>query len=230
METEPMDPKEWKRLLEAVDDIQEWFPDGIAFIGGIAVYAHVMAAAAEIAKFAAMSHDADFMILLPDFADLRDIEVLTPNRRLGKQQFSKAGFEFDVYVEGQHDLPVPADEVIAWSQIKQNLRIACPEHLLILKLKAYEDRRGTGKGSKDEDDIIRLLLVAEHWRSDGLTRLTDDMLDHLKRIASGDSPARLTGGNLHEARAVRERAQRSLASICAAYNVNYGTNENHGPQ
>lgn len=216
-----MDPGEWNRLLVTVREIQDWFPDGIAFIGGIAVYAHATAKA-DTAKYAGMTHDADFMILLPDFADLRDIEVLTPNRRLGKQQFTKGGFEFDVYVEGQHNLPVPADEVVAWSQTKRGLRVACVEHLLVLKLKASENRKGTGKGSKDEDDVIRLLLVGGDWRKESLTRLTDEMLNELATIVAGDAVVRLTGGNLHEAKGIRERAGKSLDAIRRAHVLNFG--------
>jgi hypothetical protein len=217
-----MNQDEWKRLLKAVAEIQEWFPDGVAFIGGIAVYAHAKAAADELAKFAAMSHDADFMILLPDFADLRDVEVLTPNRRLGKQQFVKDGFEFDVYVEGQHNLPVPADEAIAASEVKSGLRVACLEHLLILKMKAYEDRKGSDKGKKDEDDVMRLLLLGDTWRAELLSRLTDEMVELLTRVASGDSAVRLSAGNLHEAKALRTKAQKSLVAIQKAHQENYG--------
>lgn len=215
-----MDQGEWQRLLNAVAEIQEWFPEGIAFIGGIAVYAH--AAASGMAKFAAMSHDADFMISLPDFADLRDVEVLTPNRRLGKQQFSKAGFEFDVYVEGQHGLPIPADEAIAASELRSDLRVACAEHLLILKLKAYEDRKGSSKGEKDEDDLIRLLLLHNTWRSELLVRITDEMRTLLASVVTRDSVIRLSGGNLHEARELRVKTQNSLAAIEKAHEANYG--------
>jgi hypothetical protein len=216
-----MNQAEWKALLAAVEEVQKWFPYGVAFIGGIAVFAHVMDRP-DTAKYAGMSHDADFMIRSTDFADLRDIEVLTPNRRLSKQQFSKDGFEFDVYVEGQHNLPVPADEAVAWSVLKQGFRVVCAEHLLILKLKAYENRRGTGKGEKDEEDVIRILLAAKEWRRDGLTRMTDEMLEHLKRIVAGDAPTRLTSRNLHEARNVRDRARESLKLICDAHTANFG--------
>lgn len=223
-----MDDVEWKRLLKAVAEIQEWFPDGVVYIGGIAVYAHAKAAADDLAKFAAMSHDADFMILLPDFADLRDIEVLTPNRRLGKQQFSKDGFEFDVYVEGQHELPIPADEAIAYSEIKHGLRVACLEHLLVLKMTAYMDRKGSSKGDKDEDDVLRLLLLGDKWREELLSRLTDDMVDLLPKIVSGDSVVRLSGGNLHEAKSLRTKTQKSVTLIQKAHEANYGT-KNHAP-
>ena len=216
-----MDDSEWQELLKSVAEIQQWFPDGVAFIGGIAVYAH-LSGNQTTAKFAAMSHDADFMIRLADMADLRDIEVLTPNRRLGKQQFVKNGFEFDVYVEGQHDLPVPADEVIAWSQVKSGLRVACLEQLLVLKLKAYEDRAGSAKGDKDEDDVMRILFAGETWRKECLDRLTETMLADLEKIVGGDAPARLTGGNLHQAKMVRDKARESLAAIQAAYSHTSG--------
>jgi hypothetical protein len=223
-----MKQSEWQALLAAVEEVQIWFPDGVAFIGGIAVFAHVMDTA-ETAKYAGMSHDADFMIRSTEFVDLRDIEVLTPNRRLSKQQFSKGGFEFDVYVEGQHDLPVPADEAVAWSVLKQGLRVVCSEHLLILKLKAYENRRGTGKGEKDEEDVIRILLAAKEWRSECLTRMTDEMLDHLKKIVVGDAPTSLTEGNLHDAKILRDRARVSLKLICEAHAANFGA-ENANPR
>jgi len=216
-----MTQAEWEALLAAVEEVQKWFPEGVAFIGGIAVFAHVTDRA-DTMKYAGMSHDADFMIRSTEFVDLRDIEVLTPNRRLSKQQFSKGGFEFDVYVEGQHDLPIPADEAVAWSVLKRGFRVVCAEHLLILKLKAYENRRGTGKGEKDEDDVIRILLAAIEWRSECLTRMTDEMLDHLKKIVAGDAPTRLAAGNLHEAKNLRGRARGSLEFICDAHIANFG--------
>jgi len=216
-----MDDAEWGRLLATVRELQELFPEGLVFIGGIAVYAHAMASP-ETAKLAAMSHDADLMILAADYADLRDLEVLTPNRRLSKQQFEKNGFEFDVYVERQHDLPVPVDEAVARSQMRSGLRVACPEHLIVLKLKAYADRKGSGKGEKDEDDVVRILLVADDFRQDGLTRLTDDMAALLRKIVDGDAPVRLAGGNLHEARIVRAKARAAAERILAAHHANYG--------
>ena len=216
-----MTNEQWGKLLEAVSEIQERFPDGVAFIGGIAVYAHA-SADEETADMAAQSHDADFMILLPDFVDLRDIEALTPNRALGKQQFVKSGFEFDVYVEGQHDLAIPAAEAIAESMTRSGLRVACPEHLLVLKAKAMRDRRGSPKGDKDEDDIVRILLVADGIEPSRLTRLTDEMIEDLEVAVSGDAPMRLARGNDHRARPIRERAKAALDEVREAHRLNYG--------
>lgn len=216
-----MTEDQWESLLSAVSEIQEWFPEGVVFIGGIAVYAHAMSNT-ETAEMAAQSHDADFMILLPDFVDLRDIEALTPNRRLGKQQFVKNGFEFDVYVEGQHDLAIPAGEAVAESVVRSDLRVACPEHLLVLKAKAMRDRKGSPKGDKDEDDIVRILLVANDVDPSRLTRLTDEMLEDLDMAVSGDAPLRLTKGNSHRARPLREKAKARLDEVREAHRLNYG--------
>lgn len=216
-----MDESDWQALLKAVLEVQQWFPEGVAYIGGIAVYAH-MVETKEGARLAAMSHDADFMIRMADVPDLRDLEVLVPNRRLGKHQFVKDGFEFDVYVEGQHDLAVPADEVIAWSQIRHGLRVACPEHLLVLKMMAYLDRAGSAKGDKDEDDLVRILFACDAWRKDCLDRVTEEMLVRLDTIVAGDAPVRLTKGNLHQAKILRDKLRLSLSDIRMALSYDNG--------
>jgi hypothetical protein len=211
-----LDQADWNRLLDTVSEIHGLFPEGVAFIGGIAVYAHMMDADGG-ARLAAMSHDGDLMIRIVDFSDLRDVEMVTPNRRLGKHQFLKNGFEFDVYVENQHDLAVPVDEAIAWSEIKHGIRVACLEHLLILKMKAYEDRAGSPKGVKDEDDIARIVFAGLEWRKECLGRMTDEMISTCERIVAGDAPVRLMGGNLHHAKALRGRVRASLEALKAAF-------------
>lgn len=213
--------EQWQTLLGAVNEMQKLFPEGIVFIGGIAVYAHALTKE-ETRNLAAQSHDADFMILLSDFVDLRDIEVLTSNRRPGEQQFFKAGYEFDVYVENQSDLVVPVAEAVAESEMASGLRVACPEHLLILKAKAMRDRRGSAKGDKDEDDIVRILLIAEGIDAGRLTRLTDEMLEDLEHAVSGDAPLRLAKGNSHTARTLRQGARHRLDQVRAAHGENYG--------
>jgi hypothetical protein len=107
-------------------------------------------------------------------------------------------------------LPIPADEAIAASEIKSGLRVACLEHLLVLKMKAYEDRKGSDKGKKDEDDVMRLLLLGDSWRAELPSRLTDEMVELLTKVVSPDSAIRLSAGNLHETKALRAKAQKAL--------------------
>jgi hypothetical protein len=139
----------------------------------------------------------------------------------------KIGFEFDVYVEGQHGLAVPTDEVVAWSVLKEGLRVASVEHLLILKLDAFASRKGSVKGAKDEDDIVRLLLsgdpqhfLASNGRA-GLARMTDDRLNMLKAVVKGDAIVRLHNGNLHRASQHRVILRSALDAIETSMKENF---------
>ena len=105
------------------------------------------------------SHDGDFYVSLTDFSDLRDIEEVTANRRLSKHQFIKNGLSFDVYLEYNNTLRVPYADAWDHSSIIENVRVASPEHLLLLKLDAYADRKGSAKGRKDERDLIRIAHI-----------------------------------------------------------------------
>lgn len=75
--------EDWKSIMSGITEIQEWFPDGVVFIGGVAVFMHSSRNSAITTEF---SHDADFLISMSDYIDLRDIENVTPNKRLVKQQ------------------------------------------------------------------------------------------------------------------------------------------------
>ncbi|WP_327210879.1 hypothetical protein [Rhizobium leguminosarum] len=191
----------WGKLLDTVSEIQKWFPEGVAFIGGIAVHAY-LEHSGEYAKYAAQSHDADFVIRVADMADLRDIEALTPNNRLNKQQFVKNGFEFDVYVEGQHNLPVDTADAIVYSVERNGLRVVCPEHLLKMKVFAYNDRKGSVKGDKDEADIARVFLTLNEV-SEAACELDEDDLEVIHEILKGNVYRRLTDNNDFEARQLK---------------------------
>lgn len=211
-----MTDQEWEALLGIVNEFQEMFPEGLTFIGGIAVYAYAKSRETT-SELAAQSHDADFVIGVPEYVELRDLVALTPNRRLSKQQFVQGGFEFDVYVEGQADLMVPVDEVISVSEERSGLRVAAIEHLLVLKADALKDRKGTSKGDKDEDDIVRVLLVSEQQlRPELLTRLDESLIAEIERAVRGDACLRLAYGNSHFARSLREKAKEKFNELRVA--------------
>jgi len=69
--------------------------------------------------------------------------VIFIHRRGGKQPFSRNGFEFDVYVEGQHNLPVPADEAVAWARMKDGQTVPV-QSTADPQTEGYQDRKGTG--------------------------------------------------------------------------------------
>jgi len=148
---------DFNHILRLSKELSEYFFDGIIFIGGIASYLHILNFG-QI-NIAESSHDSDFYISLADFADLRDIEQITPNRRLNKYQLIKEGVEFDIYVEHNHHLIVPYEDAFRNRVVLEGIPCVCLEHLLILKLEAYSDRFNSAKGGKDARDIIRIMLM-----------------------------------------------------------------------
>ena len=61
----------WESIMSGIKEIQEWFPDGVVFIGGVAVFMHSSKNENVKTEF---SHDADFLISMEDYMDLRDLE------------------------------------------------------------------------------------------------------------------------------------------------------------
>ena len=214
-----MKDTEFQALLAACIDLGTGFPEGLVYIGGIAVYLHAINHEAT-AALAATTHDADLYISLADLSDLRDIEELTPNRRLRKHQLVKKGFEFDVYTERQANLRVPYDEVVAHSVVYDGVRVAALEHLLVLKLEAYRDRRSSAKGDKDAHDLVRIAAVAAQGVRSFDARLAapyldDEHLELLAGVARGPHALALAEGNAVIAKRLRGQFDKMVAGLRA---------------
>ena len=149
----------WNEILEAAEEMCDWFNDAV-FIGGVAVFLHTQKKMIQM-DIAEFSHDADFYISLLSYSELRDIEEITQNVRLRKSQLIKKNVEMDIYVEHQHALVVPYEEMKQFAVKIDGINVASPCHLLILKLKAWQDRRNSAKGQKDKRDIICILSVMD---------------------------------------------------------------------
>lgn len=198
---------EFQELLAACEELALMFPDGIVYIGGIAIYLH--AANYEATRiFAEFTHDADFYISMADMSDLRDIEDVTANRRLNKHQLIKSGFDFDIYTEHHAALIVPYDAVVAHSVKFGNLRVAGLEHLFVLKMEAYRDRRHSAKGRKDARDLFRIAAVAHESAHNFKPDLASPYLgnEHAELLGTvGRSPEAmaLASGNAKTAKQLR---------------------------
>lgn len=200
-----MDEADWARLFAGVQELSALFPDGIVFIGGVAVLLHVRDQHLP-PRFVELSHDGDFYVSLSDFADLRDLEEVTANRRLDKHQIIKDGFEYDVYLEDHNSLRVRFVDVLAASTVVDGVRLASLEHLLILKLDAYASRRGSAKGRKDERDLVKITyLMRPTGPRPALLAgyLTLDDAAALDAVRRSSEIMDLCGGNAHEARELR---------------------------
>jgi hypothetical protein len=85
--------------------------------------------------------------------------------------------------------------VYAASSTLDNVRVASLEHLLLLKLAAYEDQRGSAKGRKDERDIVRIshLLMRRALHRDWLAPYVNPVdVDLLKNLSRSSEIASLS--------------------------------------
>lgn len=201
----------FEELLTVCAELAGYFPQGLVYIGGIAVYVHAQNAP-SVAPYAEATHDADVYISLADMADLRDLEEVVPNRRLSKHQLIKRGFEFDIYTERQSTLLVPYDAVAANAVEKGGLRIASLEHLFVLKMEAYRDRRQSAKGEKDAKDLLRIAACAAASKEGfdaalSAPYLRDDHLDLLPLILKSPAAAVMSLGNAVKAKRLRHNFQ-----------------------
>lgn len=206
---------EFNRLLALCKELGDAFSSGLIFIGGVAAYLYAINVD-KTKSLAETTHDADFYISIADMADLRDLEEVTPNRRLSKHQLIKGGFEFDIYTERHSGLIVPYDQVAAAANTFDTLRVAGLEHLLVLKLEAFSQRRASAKGEKDAKDLIRIALVASEIgfkKALSVPYLTDDSLALLNHIERGPHFLALARGNAKDAKNFRETYKKFLREL-----------------
>jgi hypothetical protein len=210
----PIADPSFDAVWRGVKEYQEEYPENLAFIGGIAVYCHSMDDK-DAQSFTEYTHDADFMIATQEFYALRNEEDVQKNARLGKYQTERHSIEFDIYEQQMSSLTVPVEEVLAASEMRHGVRVACLEHLLSLKMSAFLDRQTSSKGQKDGNDVARILYLAADRPivAFRLAHITPEMQEALHRIVKGPAPLNLARGNTHVANRLRTKITRGLEKI-----------------
>lgn len=208
----------WDALWLGIRELCEDYPDGIVFIGGIGVYLHTAAVKRVPGRFVEFSHDGDFYINHSDFHDLRTHEEVTTNARLKKSQIIKHGMEFDIFVQYTNGLLVKYEDAFGASEILDGVRVASLEHLLLLKLVAYENRKGRSKGDKDERDLIRICYMLAQQPGGPrenllLPYLDPSLLGTLNLIRNSRQFIPLAENNAHHASTMRKTATKSIDAI-----------------
>ena len=214
--------KSFGDLLSVVSEIGRLYED-LVYIGGIAVYCHAINQEST-KQYAEATNVADLYISLANLSDLRNIEELTQNPRLGKQEVQTGGFSFDVYAERQSKLPVPYAQVIAHAVDYDGVRVASLEDLLVLKLEAAVDRHASVHGQKDAKDVIRILLLATLGSFDARRAVAYMRADHFERlglIVKGPEFVSLAQGNAKSAKALRLACEKAFLGIKAAYGAGH---------
>lgn len=211
----------WGHLLALARQISGEFPDAAVFIGGVAVAQHAARARPELVE---SSHDADLYLSLTGKNEMRDRYEVSRSDRRGKDSVRVDGEDFDLYVERQHRLAIPYDQIFSYAEDIDGIRVAALEHLLVLKLDAARDRWGSAKGEKDLRDLGRIITLLAAPRTALLAPHLDDerrgLLHDLGR--QRDLFARM-GVNPHDASRLRRSFDDHLARI-----AKLGPGKNHG--
>lgn len=121
-------------------------------IGGWAVFLY---------SRALKSKDIDIIVGYNELAKLREIYDVFKNDRLKKYEIKTGEFDIDIYLNHYSDLGVQISEIESGAMIKEGFRVPRLEILFLLKLFAWENRRGSAKGKKDELDIFSLAILPE---------------------------------------------------------------------
>jgi hypothetical protein len=205
-----MDEAHWEHLLGLARTISADFPDAV-FIGGVAVFAHAVRYDAQLAE---ASHDADLYLSLVGKNAMRDRYEVSRNERLGKDSVLVEGEDFDLYVERQHRLAVDYDELFACAEDLGGIRVAALEHLLVLKIDAANDRRGTAKGEKDLRDIARIGALLANPRSELLApHLGDERLALIRDVSRRRDLFAQMGVNPHAAGRLNRSLETNLKNL-----------------
>ncbi len=152
-------------------------------IGGWAVYLYTRAL---------KSKDIDIIIDYEELGRLKEKYTLVKNDRLSKYEIKTGEFDIDIYLPHYSRLGIDVGSVLQKAILKEGFFVPPPEILLMLKLFALNERKGSPKGRKDELDIFSLIILPEiDW--DTYKKLTVDFkfeqfhalfLDLLKKTAS----------------------------------------------
>jgi len=103
------------------------------------------------------SKDIDMVVEYEELGRLKEKFPLTKNDRLKRYEIKEEEIDVDIYVPYYSDPGLPAEVIRKYTTEREGFRVPLPEVLLILKQKAFSERRDSIKGEKDRIDIFSLL-------------------------------------------------------------------------
>lgn len=195
---------EWNRVLTGVEMFTRRFQGHTVAIGGMAIYMHTLHARDIPTE---QTHDADFYISKQAVKAIMGGLGLTKNEWLNKYQTIVNGIEFDLYAERQNSMRLDYQEIRKDSVVVDGIRIAHPEHLILLKLDALKELGDSPRGAKDRRDVAKLLIVLNATPPRIVVAHVDpDDIAMLDVVMRPSTFLELADGNAHVARKLRERA------------------------
>lgn len=121
-------------------------------IGGWAVYLYTKAI---------KSKDIDLIVDYEGLTFLQREFNVAKNDRLKKYEVKEGGVDIDIYLPFYSNIGFPLEEILKNTQVAGDFKIPRKEILIILKQKAYIERKAAVKGQKDKIDIISLASMSD---------------------------------------------------------------------
>ena len=166
-----------KLILHKIQEISELTDKRTIVIGVMATYLYSVQNQFDIGL---LKYDYDRKLLI-DIVNLKDLTDYyggcDENKYLNKYELEIDGIAYDLYLENHHSLLFSYEELFEHSQLILDIRVPAIEHLLKLKLIAYEDRKQSIKGEKDKRDIIKLLYFADIKNKPNVKILIDNKFE-----------------------------------------------------
>lgn len=124
-------------------------------IGGWAVF---------LFSHALKSKDIDLIIEYGELGRLREKYTVLKNDRLKKYEIKTGEFDVDIYLPHYSELGVDIGEIKKTIVAREGFKTPSIEILFLLKLNAWQNRRGSAKGQKDELDLLSMAILPEfNW-------------------------------------------------------------------
>lgn len=184
--------KSWQILQELKRKYQ------FILIGGWAVYLYT---------HGLKSKDIDLICDYSELEKFKSENELFKNDRLKKYEIHLGEVDIDMYIPFYSDLGIPVEDIQKHTRTVEGFIVPSPEILLILKQKAFNERKGSHKGEKDKFDIISLLQMPFDFQ-EYKAFISYFKLDHyaqdLKQIFSQTSEAEELGLNKHQFSRLKE--------------------------
>ncbi|MEW6610976.1 MAG: hypothetical protein AB1352_05145 [Patescibacteria group bacterium] len=134
--------KSWE-LLQELQRVYQF-----TLIGGWAVYLYTRAL---------KSKDIDIAVTLDELGKIKADFEISKNERLKKYEAHREEIDIDIYVEYYSDPGLPVEALQKRVRVVSGFTVPEIEYLLILKMNAWHERKGSLKGEKDQYDIVALL-------------------------------------------------------------------------
>lgn len=107
------------------------------------------------------SKDIDIIADYSTLAKMKESYEIFKNERLKKCEIKAGEFDVDIYLQHYSELGVDIAQIKETAIIKDGFLAPKLELLFLLKLFAWQARRGSAKGQKDELDVFSLAFLPE---------------------------------------------------------------------